>query len=85
MDIGANYLTSLQLYWVTLSFTLYAKYHRTVPSHFNPINRLQHEYLHVYYKNNKGFQEAFSCNMTNEEWEKLNEYKMKLSELTHKT
>lgn len=72
--IGANRLTNRQLYWVAVARKYYAKYQSIVPEDFLPFNRLQNEYLHVWLKNKKGFQEAFECQMTQEEQEKLREF-----------
>lgn len=81
MDIGANHLTNQQLYWVTLAFGRYAKFHRNTPKTTDAFNHLQMEYYHVYYKFQPGFQEAFKCNLTEEEAVKVIEYFVKRNKI----
>ncbi|KAG5669536.1 hypothetical protein PVAND_017423 [Polypedilum vanderplanki] len=71
MQIGANYLTNEQLFWVADAVEGFNKYHRTVPKSINERNRLNYEYMHVRYKFMKGFQDAFQCNITDDENNKL--------------
>ncbi|KAG5667502.1 hypothetical protein PVAND_015481 [Polypedilum vanderplanki] len=67
LQIGANYLTNEQLFWIASAVSNFNKYHKTVPKSTNERNRLNHEYMHVRYKFFKGFQEAFQCNITENE------------------
>lgn len=71
--IGANYLTSLQMFWVASAVVKYNKFHKTVPKNIDLIGRLQNEYFHVWFKSKKGFQEAFECNITENEKDTLHE------------
>jgi hypothetical protein len=79
LEIGANYLTHEQLYWMALAGARYLKYHKIVPKSHSPFDRLQFEQLHVWMKNKPGFQEAFGCNMTDEEKE---QYQVFLANVT---
>lgn len=82
LQIGANYLTNLQLFFVANAVTTYTKYNPLTPKTFGEYKRLYDEYLHFIYKigNRKAFFDAFKCNVTNEEEEKINEYKRKFHE-----
>ncbi|KAG5669415.1 hypothetical protein PVAND_017302 [Polypedilum vanderplanki] len=83
LQIGANYLTNEQLYWVADAVTRFNKYHRTVPKTINKRNRLtSDEYMHARYKNFKGFQEAFKCNITDDEKKKILELREKVHRLS---
>jgi hypothetical protein len=81
LQIGANYLTNQQLYWQAVTVSHYAKFHRTVPKRTDPHKRLVYEYTHVFMKRHRGFQEAFRCNMTEEEEEKLRQYLVEYGKL----
>lgn len=70
--IGANYLTNDQLFWVVMAVTSFKKYPKT--AHQASSFRLIMENFHIYFKNIKGFQEAFKCNMTAEEIERYEKY-----------
>lgn len=83
--IGANYLTNPQIFWIASAFSSFNKYHRTVPKKRDEARRLTNEYLHVYFKNKPGFQEAFMCNMTEAELEEFEEYARKRVEIYLRT
>lgn len=74
LQLAANHLTNRQLYWVATARFISTKFHPKVPKSFNRANRLKNKYLHVDFKNNKGFQEAFKCEMTAEEKESYAEF-----------
>ena len=73
LQVGANQLTNLQLYWVANSVSRFTKYHRNVPKTYSRRLRLQFAHLHVFYKNKPGFQDAFGCNATEEERKEFKE------------
>ncbi|KAG5685161.1 hypothetical protein PVAND_014353 [Polypedilum vanderplanki] len=74
LQIGGNYLTNEQLFWVAHAVSGFNKYHKTVPGKIDERNRLISQYMHVRLKNMNGFQEAFQCNMTANEIKTLTEY-----------
>ncbi|KAG5666985.1 hypothetical protein PVAND_014988 [Polypedilum vanderplanki] len=74
MQIGANYLKNEQLFWIADAVKKFNKYHRTVPKSIHDRSRLIFDYMHVRYKNMKGFQDAFQCNITKDEINKYSEY-----------
>ncbi|KAG5669474.1 hypothetical protein PVAND_017361 [Polypedilum vanderplanki] len=84
LQIGANYLTNEQLFWVAYAVKVFKKFHRTVPRTTHEGNRLRQEYMHVYFKRLKGFQEAFKCNVTEAENEKFDEFLEKFRELQNR-
>lgn len=59
----------------------YSKYHRTVPEDMNAFQRLQIEFMHVEFKRKQGFQEAFECEMTENEWLAYDEYLKRFYEI----
>ncbi|KAG5668090.1 hypothetical protein PVAND_016045 [Polypedilum vanderplanki] len=74
LEIGANYLTHKQLYWMAVAVSRYLKFHRIVPKKFFPLNRLQMDYFHIWFKHKPGFQDAFKCKITEEEEKIYQEY-----------
>jgi hypothetical protein len=74
LQIGANYLTNEQLFWVAYAVTKYTKYHKIVPKRVHTDQRLKYEYFHVQFKASRGFRTAFRCNVTDEEVAVLKEY-----------
>jgi hypothetical protein len=70
LQIAANRLTNRQLFWVAVARFLSAKTHPKVPKILDDA-RNKNKFLHVLLKSNKGFQEAFECEMTTEEKEKF--------------
>lgn len=74
LQIGANYLTNEQLFWVAYGVSFYTKYHKTAPLNLHWKLRLKHNSTHVLTKLNPGFQEAFHCNITNDEINLYEEY-----------
>jgi hypothetical protein len=67
LQIGANFLTNPQLFWVARAVFHFSKYHKTIKSDLNALQRLQTQYMHVEFKSKRGFQEAFNCSMSDEE------------------
>lgn len=60
----------------------YSKYHPPLQSSeelsvSQQILFLQIEFMHVEFKKNAGFQEAFECGMTKDEWQTYEEYLMR--------
>lgn len=84
LQIGANFLTNPQLFWMARAVFHFTKYHRTVAEETNPIQRLQIEFMHVEFKSKIGFQDAFKCAMNDEEWKTFDEYKIKYFEVLRK-
>ena len=78
MLIGSNHLTNLQLYWVADALVRYKKFQKTVLS--DAAKRLELFHMHVIYKSNVGFQEAFQCNMTDNELDEYQEFERKKEE-----
>lgn len=70
LQLGANRMTNQQLFWIALARKFFVKYQPNIPKNFDPFGQLQNNFLHVLYKKQKGFQEAFGCNMSE------NDYKM---------
>lgn len=81
MELGANFLTNKQLFWMALAMSKYNKYHRNVPKDYFPLARLQIEYMHVWLKRKPGFQDAFGCELTDDEKFKEEEYLRKYQEI----
>jgi hypothetical protein len=77
-QIGANYLTNRQLFWVAAAFSHFTKHNKRVPHDIDQLQRVRDEFLHVNYKINKGFQRAFSCNFTESEKNDWFEYQRQL-------
>lgn len=63
LQIGANYLTNPQLYFVARIFVNFVKFQRISQKFHSPIEQIQMEYLHLYYKIFPGFQQAFRCKL----------------------
>jgi hypothetical protein len=81
LQLAANRLTNRQLFWIAAARVASAKFHPRVPLTFDPAQRLINHYHHVFFKSNKGFQEAFKCVMTAEEKETHAEFIRKYFEL----
>ncbi|KAG5666887.1 hypothetical protein PVAND_014894 [Polypedilum vanderplanki] len=81
LQIGANILTNPQLFWMARAVFHFAKYHRTIKNETNEIQRLQIEYMHVEFKSKKGFQEAFECEINENEKNLYEEYGKKYWEI----
>lgn len=82
LQIGANYLTNLQLYHVAIAVTSYIKYISSSPSDYDYLKKLQMEYLHVLLKveNPKAFYDAFKCNVTEVDMKQVESFNEKFSE-----
>lgn len=59
----------------------FSKYHRTVPEDMNAIQRLQIKFMHVEFKRQQGFQEAFECEMNERELLVYGEYLKRFYEI----
>jgi hypothetical protein len=82
LQIGANRLSNRQLFWVAYARRYYRKYHNEiVPEDFEPEQRLQQKYFHVWIKSKSDFQEAFNCNMTKDEENLFDEFLQKYEKL----
>jgi hypothetical protein len=83
LQIGANYLTNLQLYHVADAVTGYIKFSSSSPKD-DQVANLKSEYLHVLHKvlNHNAFYDAFKCNVTDDERREFEIYSKKWYELT---
>lgn len=81
LQIGANYLTNPQLYFVARIFVNFVKFQRISQKFHSPIEQLQMEYLHIYYKTFPAFQEAFNCKLNANDLLQSFEVVKKLDEL----
>lgn len=83
LQLGANYLTNQQLFWMALVRKFYVKFQPNTPQSVDPEGQLKSDYLHVVYKNQPGFQRAFECvgALSDAESKLLKEYQTKLSRL----
>lgn len=78
LQLSAFKMTNRQMLWLASANRYTSKYHFSVPKSFDPLPRLQNDYLHVRYKNKKSFRSAFKCgNMTDIEKANFKEFQMK--------
>lgn len=66
---------------MALALNHFNKYHKSVPEDMNAFQRLQIEFMHVEFKSRKEFQEAFECEMSEEETEMYQEYLRRFYEI----
>lgn len=72
-------MTNRQMLWLSIAHVFTSKYHQKVITTKSKLNQLQIEYLHTYFKNIKGFREAFGCSgLTDEEKQQAVEFGMKV-------
>jgi hypothetical protein len=57
------------------AFSHFTKHQKGAPDDIDPLQRVRDEFLHVTYKINKGFQEAFDCKFNDKEKKEWFEYK----------
>ncbi|KAG5668297.1 hypothetical protein PVAND_016244 [Polypedilum vanderplanki] len=81
LQIGANYLTNEQLYWVAFAVSKFTRFRKNKPSSIYNRNLLNSEYLHVFVKSEKAFQDAFKCNWTENDENLRKEFLNKLQKL----
>lgn len=74
LQLGANYLTNQQLFWMALARKFYIKFQPNLPKNIDPVGKLQTEFMHLVYKSQPGFQEAFQCNLTDIELIEYDKY-----------
>lgn len=74
-------MTNQQLFWMALARKFYIKFQPNIPKTVDPLGQLQTEFMHVVYKNQPGFREAFNCDLTKDELEQYEEYQKLLENL----
>lgn len=86
LQIGANYLTNLQLFFVASAVTDYTKHISTSPKERDELEKLHDEYIHVIYKveNHDAFYDAFKCNVTEKDMKEVEIYRQKHKEWSEK-